>query len=73
MFAARAGAKKVYAVECSNIVVQCQQIVEDNGYAHVIDVIRGKMEDVRLPVDFVDIIISEWMVLIISATLFSDS
>ena len=61
MFAARAGAKKVYAVECSAIVEQCKQIVADNGFAEIIEVIRGKMEDIVLPVEQVDIIISEWM------------
>jgi protein arginine N-methyltransferase 1 len=61
MFAARAGAKKVYAVECSNIVEQCRLIVADNGYADTVEVIRGKMEEITLPVDYVDIIISEWM------------
>ena len=61
MFAARAGAKKVYAVECSNIVEQCRLIVADNGFADTIEVIRGKMEEITLPVDYVDIIISEWM------------
>ena len=57
LFAARAGAAKVFAVECSGIVDQCRQIVADNGYAHIIEVIRGKMEDVTLPVEYVDIII----------------
>jgi type I protein arginine methyltransferase len=61
LFAARAGAAKVYAVECSGIVEQCAQIVIDNGYADKIDVIRGKMEEIELPVTYVDIIISEWM------------
>ena len=61
LFAARAGAAKVYAVECSNIVVQCRQIVKDNNYDDVIEVIQGKMEDIELPVEHVDIIISEWM------------
>ena len=61
MFAARAGAAKVFAVECSNIVEQAQEIVKDNGMDEVIEVIKGKMEDVELPVDQVDIIISEWM------------
>ena len=46
----------------SNIVEQCRLIVADNGYADVVEVIRGKMEDIILPVDYVDIIISEWMV-----------
>lgn len=46
----------------SNIVDQCEAIVADNGLDGVIEVIKGKMEDVELPVEYVDIIISEWMV-----------
>jgi len=61
LFAARAGAARVFAVECSGIVEQCRQIVADNGYSHIIEVIRGKMEEITLPVEHVDIIISEWM------------
>lgn len=61
MFAARAGAAKVYAIECSSIAEQARAIVEDNGYSDVIEVIQQKMEDVILPVQYVDIIISEWM------------
>lgn len=61
MFAARAGARKVYAVDCSNIAEQAKLIVRDNNLGDVIEVIRGKMEDLTLPVDYVDIIISEWM------------
>mmetsp|Transcript_8144 Transcript_8144/g.15353 ORF Transcript_8144/g.15353 Transcript_8144/m.15353 type:complete len:373 (-) Transcript_8144:161-1279(-) len=61
MFAARAGAAKVYAIECSSIAEQARAIVEDNGFSEVIEVIQQKMEDVVLPVQYVDIIISEWM------------
>ena len=61
MFAARAGAKKVYAVDYSSIADFCKQIVIDNGLDGTIEVIRGKMEDIELPVK-VDVIISEWMV-----------
>lgn len=60
MFAAKAGAKKVYGVECAGIYKQAQQIVLDNGFEDVIDIIHGKLEDVELP-NKVDIIISEWM------------
>jgi protein arginine N-methyltransferase 1 len=58
---ARAGARKVFAVECSNIAIQARQIISDNGFADRIDVIQAKMEDINLPVEYVDIIISEWM------------
>ena len=61
MFAARAGAKKVYAVECSNIADQCKLIIEANGYSGIIEVFKGKMEEITLPGEGVDIILSEWM------------
>jgi len=35
MFAAKAGASKVYAVECSAIAAQAIQIVKDNGLDHI--------------------------------------
>ena len=61
MFAAQAGAKHVYAVDCSAIAQQARAIVERNGFAEKVTVIKGKMEEIDLPVDKVDIIVSEWM------------
>lgn len=61
LYQARAGAEKVFAVECSSIADQARAIVADNGFADRIEVIQGKMEDINLPVQYVDIIISEWM------------
>jgi precorrin-6B methylase 2 len=61
MFAARAGAKHVYAVDCSSIIDTAREIVTLNGFADKITLIKGKMEEVELPVKQVDIIISEWM------------
>lgn len=63
LFAARAGAKRVIAVEYSSIAEEAKKIVESSQYSNVITVIRGKMEDVNMPPDVttVDIIISEWM------------
>ncbi|XP_020896435.1 protein arginine N-methyltransferase 1 [Exaiptasia diaphana] len=61
MFAARAGAKHVYAIEMSSIVDYTKTIIKDNKLDSVITLIKGKVEDVQLPVDKVDIIISEWM------------
>jgi len=62
LFAAKAGAKKVFAVDYSDIVKTAKQIVEDNKLSDVITVLKGKIEEVDLPgVDKVDIIISEWM------------
>ncbi|CAH2046037.1 unnamed protein product, partial [Iphiclides podalirius] len=61
MFAAKAGASKVIAVECSNIVDYARKIVEANRLDDIIEIVKGKVEEVELPVDKVDIIISEWM------------
>lgn len=61
MFAAQAGAKHVLAVDMSNIIEMAQQVVDLNGFSDKITLIRGKLEDVVLPYDKVDIIISEWM------------
>lgn len=61
MFAARAGASKVYAIECSSIVEYANKIIEANKFSDVITIIKGKVEEVELPVEKVDIIISEWM------------
>ncbi|XP_013115849.2 protein arginine N-methyltransferase 1-B [Stomoxys calcitrans] len=61
MFAAKAGAAKVYAVERSNVVYYAEKIVSANGYDDVIDVLKGNIQQIELPVKEVDIIISEWM------------
>eukprot|EP00731_Ephydatia_muelleri_P006100 Em0003g348a len=61
MFAARAGAKHVYGIDCSAIIEQAKAIVKDNKLDDVITLIRGKVEEVTLPVTHVDVIVSEWM------------
>lgn len=61
MFAAQAGAKHVLAVDMSNIIEMAQKVVDLNGLSDKITFFRGKLEDVQLPYDKVDIIISEWM------------
>eukprot|EP00997_Jenningsia_sp_PLL12_P011252 NODE_878_length_1397_cov_81.721068_g733_i0.p1 GENE.NODE_878_length_1397_cov_81.721068_g733_i0~~NODE_878_length_1397_cov_81.721068_g733_i0.p1 ORF type:complete len:309 (+),score=69.68 NODE_878_length_1397_cov_81.721068_g733_i0:383-1309(+) len=61
MFAARAGAKHVYAVENAEIALFAREIVRKNGLSDKITILKGKMEEVQLPVEKVDIIISEWM------------
>lgn len=61
MFAAKAGAKQVYGVDMSGIVEQARTIVEKNGFKDKVTIIRGKIEEITLPVPKVDIIISEWM------------
>ena len=61
LFAAQAGAAKVYAIDYSDIVEEAKEVVRLNGYTNVVEVIKGKVEDIVLPVEKVDIIISEWM------------
>ncbi|KDQ16021.1 hypothetical protein BOTBODRAFT_107545 [Botryobasidium botryosum FD-172 SS1] len=63
MFAAKAGAKHVFAVDASDIALKAEQNIKDNGLDKVITVIRGKVEDIQLPAPYtsVDIIVSEWM------------
>lgn len=61
MFAARAGARLVIGVDMSNIIDQAKKIVKANHLDDKVVLLKGKMEEVQLPVDTVDIIISEWM------------
>uniref|UniRef100_A0AAQ4QKB9 type I protein arginine methyltransferase n=1 Tax=Gasterosteus aculeatus aculeatus TaxID=481459 RepID=A0AAQ4QKB9_GASAC len=61
MFAARAGAKQVIAVDQSEIIYQAMDIVRSNQLEDKITLIKGRIEDIKLPVETVDIIISEWM------------
>jgi len=61
LFCAKAGAEHVYAVECSHMADMAKEIVEANGYSNVVTVLKGKIEEIELPVAKVDIIISEWM------------
>ena len=45
----------------STIIDKAKEIVEVNGMSDKITLLQGKMEEVVLPFDKVDIIISEWM------------
>ncbi|KAM3955831.1 arginine methyltransferase 4 [Aphomia sociella] len=59
-FAAQAGARKVYAVEASNMAHHAQALVRANGLHDRITVVAGKIEEIELP-ETVDVIISEPM------------
>jgi protein arginine N-methyltransferase 3 len=61
MFCAKAGAAKVLAVDNSAIIDKARENVFHNKLDGVITCLRGRIEDVVLPVDKVDIIVSEWM------------
>ena len=60
LFAKKAGAKKVFAVEASPLADVLAEIVKLNDEDGVIEVIHGKAEEIDLDCK-VDIIISEWM------------
>lgn len=59
-FAVKAGAKRVYAVEASDVAEHARRLVEANGLAEKIIVVRGKVEEVFIP-EPVDVIVSEPM------------
>jgi protein arginine N-methyltransferase 3 len=65
LFCARAGAKKVFAVDNSSIAIRAKEIIAKNGYQDRIEVIQGRIEDFNtqrlIGKAKVDIIISEWM------------
>ncbi|KAI5928235.1 S-adenosyl-L-methionine-dependent methyltransferase [Camillea tinctor] len=61
MFCARAGASRVIAVDASAIIGKARENVYHNGLSSTITLLHGKIEEVTLPVDKVDVIVSEWM------------
>eukprot|EP00928_Gymnodinium_smaydae_P071637 TRINITY_DN55176_c0_g1_i1.p1 TRINITY_DN55176_c0_g1~~TRINITY_DN55176_c0_g1_i1.p1 ORF type:complete len:388 (+),score=61.50 TRINITY_DN55176_c0_g1_i1:111-1274(+) len=61
LFAAQAGAKLCIGVEYTDIADFAKMIAEKNGFAETVVFVKGKVEEVDLPVPQVDIIISEWM------------
>lgn len=62
MFVATAGAKHVYAVDNSDIILKAREIAIENNLEDKITFIQGNVEEISLPVEKVDVIISEWMV-----------
>ena len=60
MFAARAGAARVYAVERTPIAGLAEQLAAANGVADTVTVIHGDVTDIELP-EPVDVIVSEWL------------
>ena len=61
MFAAKAGAARVLAVDNSSIIDKARENIFHNSLSSTITTLHGAMEEVVLPVPKVDIIISEWM------------
>jgi hypothetical protein len=62
MFCAlQGGAKHVYAAEASEAYYSAVKVVKENGCSDRVTIQKGKIEELKLPVDKVDVIISEWM------------
>lgn len=60
IFAAQAGARKVYAVERTGITRLARKMIEANGLSDHITLLESDLEDVDLP-EKVNVIVSEWM------------
>ena len=60
VFAARAGAARVYAVERTPIAALAEQLAAANEVADTVTVIHGDVIDIELP-EPVDVIVSEWL------------
>ena len=65
LFCARAGAKQVLAIDASDVATRAEANVTQNGFAHVVRVFRGKVEELdtalQAYVGQVDFLVSEWM------------
>jgi histone-arginine methyltransferase CARM1 len=62
LFAAQAGAKKVYAVEASKSAENARKLIKANGFDSVITVLEARIEDLttqHIPEGKVDVIVSE--------------
>jgi SAM-dependent methyltransferase len=60
VFAARAGAARVYAVEQTSVAVLAQELAAANGVEEIVQVIHGDILDVE-PRERVDVVVSEWL------------
>lgn len=60
MLAARAGARKVYAIDQSDIADAAARLVVENRFDDRVEVIKGAAAQLELP-EKVDLLISEWL------------
>jgi len=72
IWAAKAGAKKVYAIEYTDMAHNARKLIKANGVEDIVTVIQGTVEGIKLPLkedgfgdddneQVVDVIVSEWM------------
>ncbi|MDJ0737258.1 MAG: class I SAM-dependent methyltransferase [Nostocaceae cyanobacterium] len=60
VWAAKAGAKRVYAVDASNAAELAKRLVRVSNLSDIVTVLHSKVEDIEIP-EPVDVIVSEWM------------
>ena len=73
VWAAQAGARKVYAIEYTDMAKHAREVMKANGVDHIVTVIQSSVEEVELPIEAdnleveeagtslcVDIMVSEW-------------
>ena len=60
VFAAQAGAARVYAVEQTSIAVLAQELAAENRVEDIVRVIHGDVMDIEPP-ERVDVVVSEWL------------
>ena len=60
MFAAKAGARKVYGIDATDIAEVATDLVKANGLSDQIQILRGRAGELQLD-QKVDLIISEWL------------
>ncbi|MBC8177348.1 MAG: 50S ribosomal protein L11 methyltransferase [Deltaproteobacteria bacterium] len=60
IFAAQAGARKVYAVEETLMALEARELVARNGLADRIEILHSPIEEL-VPSEKVDVIVSEWL------------
>lgn len=61
MFSAKAEAEVVYGIDMSEVIYKAMDIVRENKLESKINLIKGRLEDTKLPIEKFDIILSEWM------------
>src|SRR5689334_7836260 len=49
LLAARAGARRVYAIECGTIADAARAVIDASPYGDVVELVRGRVEEVELP------------------------
>nr|CAD7260629.1 unnamed protein product [Timema shepardi] len=61
MFAASAGALHVVGIDQSDIIYHAMDIIRENHLSSKVQLVKGRLEDTNLPIEKVDVIVSEWM------------